>query len=244
MDYVAFHNPVLLSPLEKHVEIISLCPLQVQCQYDDVKKSPDTRSSCASPTFDPLPALFLEKADYSIMNEQECLACHGNSEVPQYLAAPPIGRIVAVGIKGGEGRMIVNWVRENVLRRTDVLVLVMLWEKLEIKAKDVRSPGVILLSSEDILEYNINYLRRHRDYAKSLMQSTNANDVLAYFVPFVKKSKNSIGKLLCGAAKELRADLLVLGNGRCKGNLQQFLNGSISRHVTNNAICPVVLVQH
>ncbi|KAF8819887.1 universal stress family protein [Cardiosporidium cionae] len=251
MHYVPFYDSVTMpQPLEKHIEIISLCPLQVQCPYDEFENSPwlDNKSLCPSPRFGPLSSSFLDSSEYPILNDlDECTTCavsHGKSDMLSSSAVPPIGRIVAVGIKGGEGHAIVNWVTENILRKTDVLVLVMLWEKLEIKANDVRSPGVILLSSDDVLEYNLSSLRRHRNYAKSLIQSINGNDVLAFFIPFVKRSKNSIGKLICGAAKELRANLLILGNGRCKGNFQHFLSGSISKHVANNAVCPVVLVQH
>ncbi|PFH31648.1 universal stress family protein [Besnoitia besnoiti] len=151
-------------------------------------------------------------------------------------------QIVAVSIEGNRqrDRKVLKWVRNNVLKSGDVVVLVTAWERAE-DPKFLKVPGMILSNNTDASSYNVSMVgklnARLKHVAASLLSDCR---VYPLVVPLARVNKASVGDLLCQCAAELQADVLVVGS-HGHTSLRQVLFGSVSRHVRSHATCKVVI---
>ncbi|CBZ49687.1 conserved hypothetical protein [Neospora caninum Liverpool] len=151
-------------------------------------------------------------------------------------------QIVVVSVEGNRqrDRSVLKWIRNNVLKSGDVVVLVTAWERAE-DPKYLKVPGMILNSYLDASSYNIAMVSKLSGRLKHLA-SALLSDCRVYplIVPLPRVNKTSVGNLLCQCSSDLQADALVVGS-HGHTSLRQVICGSVSRHVRAHATCKVVL---
>ncbi|KEP62614.1 UNVERIFIED_CONTAM: universal stress family protein [Hammondia hammondi] len=151
-------------------------------------------------------------------------------------------QIVVVSVEGHRqrDRTVLKWIRNNVLKSGDVVVLVTAWERAE-DPKYLKVPGMILNSFVDASSYNIGMVSKLSGRLKHLAAALLSDcRVYPLIVPLSRVNKTSVGNLLCQCASDLQADALVVGS-HGHTSLRQVLCGSVSRHVRSHATCKVVL---
>lgn len=150
-------------------------------------------------------------------------------------------QIVVAAVEGRRQRdwRLLKWVRNNVLKSGDILVLVTAWERAE-DPKYLQVPGLILSSCDNARSYNVATVikleRRLQHLAAALFSDCFVYPLVA---PLTRPSKAAVGRILCQAAAGLQANVLVLGS-HGHTSLRQVLCGSVSRHVRLHAACKVV----
>ncbi|ETO04811.1 UspA domain-containing protein [Reticulomyxa filosa] len=103
--------------------------------------------------------------------------------------------------------------------------------------------GMIIAEPEEIQKYNEEHLNNAKKLLISLYNAyLGKMKVLPLLVSSANQGKSYIGKLICGAAKALEVDLIIMGS-RGLGKVKEFFVGSVSKNVVENAHCPVLVVK-
>jgi len=148
-----------------------------------------------------------------------------------------VSKPIVVGIDGSDAsREALRWAAEEARLRSAPLVAVHVWSF--IPPQPIGDPGMLAVPAGDLP----GQLEAERDAASGALEAAVA-DALAV-APGIEVEKKLVegdpGDAL--VAESASAQLVVVGSHGRSG-LQAALLGSVSRHVTTHAACPVVVVK-
>jgi len=157
-------------------------------------------------------------------------------------------RVILLSVDASEFSVkAVEWASKNTLHSTDVILLMTVWEELidlsGIENTTVDPIGMVIVENEEIQKHNEEHLNQAKKLLVSLYNAYLVKmKVLPLLISSADQGKSYIGKLICGAAKALEVDLIVMGS-RGLGKVKQFFVGSVSKYVVENSQCPVLVVK-
>ncbi|ETO20899.1 hypothetical protein RFI_16310 [Reticulomyxa filosa] len=167
-------------------------------------------------------------------------------------------RVILLSVDASEYSVkAIEWASKNTLRPTDVVVLMTVWEELiDLSTVPTAVDPIgsffiyfilffffLQINNEEIQKHNEDHLVNAKKLLVSLYNAyLSKMKVLPLLVSSPNQGKPYIGKLICGAAKMLDVDLIVMGS-RGLGKVKQFFMGSVSKHVVETSHCPVLIVK-
>ncbi|CAI9149288.1 unnamed protein product, partial [Rangifer tarandus platyrhynchus] len=135
----------------------------------------------------------------------ECCCCSNGS---------CLGRqVVVVSVEGHRqrDRRVLKWVRHNLLRAGDVVVLITAWERAE-EPKYLRVPGMILSSSVDASTYNLTMATRLTSRVKQLGAALLADcRVYPLVVPLAVLNRYAADRVIQPRPQQIDILALILG---------------------------------
>jgi nucleotide-binding universal stress UspA family protein len=150
-------------------------------------------------------------------------------------------RKILIAMDGTEfSRKAVNWVHTNLLKPSDYVVLVSVWEEAMLEKLFQELDAEIIHPDVDITHSKHKQLNETFSHAKCMKNHENLYALLVE--AGARTNPKSIGDELCTLAKTMGIDIMVCGTRGLGGVKKAFL-GSVSTYISEQSSCTCIVVK-